>query len=101
LVQPALERMAGFAAREPLLLPARLLSPLGKKTGRVEFQRGILGRAADGALTVRSAGGQGSAMLGSLAASDCYIVLEADRGPVAAGEGVDVQPYSGFFRACG
>lgn len=101
LVQPALERMAGFAARTPLSLPARLLTPLGKKTGRVEFQRGILGHAADGALTVCSAGGQGSAMLASLAASDCYIVLEPDRGPVEVGEMVDVQPYAGFRRACG
>lgn len=96
LVQPALQRLMGLAPQAPLQLRARLLEPLRKKPGRVEFQRGVLGRDEAGRTTVRGVGSQGSAILSSMVRADCFIVLDADSGPPAAGDEVDVQPFAGF-----
>ena len=51
-VQPALRRMAGESSWRPLVVQARCTKPLKKKPGRVEYQRGVLDRDAQGALLV-------------------------------------------------
>jgi len=58
-VQPVIRRLQGQSQIEPLTLSARLESPVRKSAGRVEFQRGILQRASDGALVVKTTGKQG------------------------------------------
>jgi molybdopterin molybdotransferase len=97
LVQPALRRLMGERAIQPLALRARCLGPLKKKLGRVEYQRGVLSRADDGELLVTCTGPQGSALLTSMSAADCFIVLPADWGRVAAGTLVEVQPFYGLI----
>ena len=42
---------------------------------------------------VRTTGPQGSGILSSMVAGNCLIVLEEDRGDVAAGERVLVEPF--------
>ena len=99
LVQPALRRLMGEAGTlQPVQLPVIAAERLRKRPGRTEFQRGILEPGADGAVQVRSTGAQGSGMLTSLVHADCLIVLEAERGDVAAGETVQVQPLEGLQR---
>ncbi len=75
---------------------ARCLTSLKKKPGRTEYQRGILGRDDEDNLTVRGTGPQGSGILTSMHQADCFIVLPAEWGKVAAGTIVDVQPFFGL-----
>lgn len=95
-VQPALRRMAGESNWRPLVVQARCTKPLKKKPGRVEYQRGVLDRDAQGALLVRPTGPQGSAILRSMSEADCFIVLPHDWGRVEPGTLVDVQPFFGL-----
>jgi molybdopterin molybdotransferase len=69
---------------------------LRKKPGRTEFQRGILGRDAHGAWSVRLTGQQGSGVLRSMSEANCFIVLEHERGDVGAGDPVSVQVFDGL-----
>ncbi len=68
---------------------------LKKVAGRTEFQRGILS-LVDGQWRVRPAAAQGSGVLRSMADATCFIVLEHDRGNVAAGDRVGVQLFDGL-----
>lgn len=95
-VRPALERIAGQRPRGPLTFDVPCLSALKKAPGRTEFQRGCLRRDEQGRLSVSVTGRQGSGILHSMSQADCLIVLEHDRGPVAAGEIVTVQPLPGW-----
>lgn len=97
-VLPALYRRAG--ADHPPLMPtlaASALEPLRKKPGRTEFQRGILSSDSDGRWQVKTTGKQGSGILRSMSLGNCFIVLEHERGPVAAGETVTVWPFSALM----
>ena len=90
-VRPALLLAAGRRRLFPDAWEARATEPMRKKQGRREFKRGIL-RFHDGAWDVRTTGPQGSGILSSMVAGNCLIVLEEDRGDVAAGEMVRVEP---------
>lgn len=96
VVAPALRYLAG-EARPPAPRRFRVpcLSPLRKKPGRQEFQRGRLTTGDDGALAVESVGRQGSGMLRSMSQADCFIVLPAEADDVAAGDWVAVEPFQG------
>lgn len=91
-VRPALWKLAG--RREVFLQPFRAtaLEPMRKKAGRREFKRGILGYAND-RWEVRTTGPQGSGILTSMTAANCFVVIEEERGDVAAGEPVWVEPF--------
>lgn len=96
-VRPALLKLMGT---EPKPLPrvrARLAEAVRKTPGRTDFQRGVLGYAADGTLTVRSAGGQGSHVMSALAQADCLMVLPAESGDLPAGTLVDVELLAGVL----
>lgn len=96
-VQPALRRLAGESAAEPLMLKAICDEPLRKRPGRCEFQRGILSVAEDGSLHVSRTGSQGSGVLTSMSRANCFIVLPEENGGVAAGETVQVQAFAGLI----
>lgn len=95
-VQPALMKLMGI---DPLpampTFAARCVAPMKKGKGRTEFQRGMLFQE-NGEWCVRPTGHQGSGMLSSMAKADCFIVLEAERGKIEAGDMVQVQPMSGL-----
>ena len=69
---------------------------LKKAPGRTEFQRGILARGADGALTVRPTGEQGSGILKSMSDANCFIILGDATGNVEPGASVEVQLLEGL-----
>jgi molybdopterin molybdotransferase len=75
---------------------ATCTSRLKKAPGRTEFQRGILGRAPDGTLTVRPTGEQGSGILKSMSEANCFIILGDATGNVEAGTRVEVQLLEGI-----
>ncbi len=93
-VEPALHRLAGAAVKSTPLILARSATALRKRPGRTEFARGTLvagmGTAAGG-MVVEAAAEQGSGILRSMSQANCLIVLEHERGDVAAGDTVSVQ----------
>ncbi|MGL5036777.1 MAG: molybdopterin molybdotransferase MoeA [Aeromonas sp.] len=96
LVQPALAKLAGQHFTRPLKLTAVTTDALKKAPGRLDFQRGIFSQGPNG-LEVRSTGSQDSAVFSSLSQANCYIVLERERGKVAAGETVTIEPLGGLL----
>jgi len=95
--RPALIKRAGATPATPLTLRARAQGRLKKRPGRKDYQRGILGQADDGTLTVETTGLQGSHVLSSMSRADCFIALPRETGDVEAGEWVEVIPFSGLF----
>ena len=77
------------------LLKAAAAEPLRKVAGRTEYQRGILFREG-GEWKAKTTGQQGSGVLRSMSEANCFIVLEHERGKVAAGEPVQVQLFEGL-----
>jgi molybdopterin molybdotransferase len=77
------------------LLHALAAEQLRKVPGRTEYQRGIL-FLEDKIWKVRITGQQGSGVLRSMSEANCFIVLEHERGAVAAGEPVSVQLFEGL-----
>lgn len=96
-VRPALLRMMGVRESAPILLQARSMEAMRKKPGRTEYQRGIVSRAADGTLQVRTTGNQGSGVLRSMVEANGLIVLHHAQGNVAAGDWVDVMMFEGVI----
>jgi molybdopterin molybdotransferase len=95
-VRPALWKLGGRRRLFPPTWQARTLEPLRKRAGRREFKRGVLAYH-DGGWQVRTTGPQGSGILSSMVAGNCLIVLEEERGDVAAGEPVTVEPFAEAF----
>jgi molybdopterin molybdotransferase len=84
---------AGDCATPLLKVPAA--EPIRKVAGRTEYQRGVLFRDG-GEWKAKTTGQQGSGVLRSMSEANCFIVLEHERGRVAAGEPVQVQLFEGL-----
>lgn len=95
-VQPALEYLASSHTSQPLTMMASCSGNIRKRKGRYEFQRGILQQDADGLLTVRKTGQQGSGVLMSMSLANCFILLDEDCDGIADGDMVRVQPFATF-----
>jgi molybdopterin molybdotransferase len=100
-VRPALWRMMGARADDPQvdcpLLQARSSEAIRKKPGRTEYQRAIVSRAADGTLTVRTTGQQGSGVLSSMVQANGLMVLPHAQGNIAIGDMVEVMMFAGVL----
>ncbi len=95
-VREALLVLAGGSGDlSPVSLRVQSAAALRKVPGRTEYQRGILFREAC-EWKVRTTGQQGSGVLRSMAEANCFIVLEHERGAIAAGDLVSVQPFDGL-----
>ncbi|MDX1705909.1 molybdopterin molybdotransferase MoeA [Pseudidiomarina sp.] len=92
IVQPLLRYLAGEDWPEQTMYRAVASKPIRKKPGRADFQRGRLTQAGD-QLEASPVGSQSSGVLSSVANANCFILLEQDRGNVAAGETVTVLPF--------
>ena len=64
----------------------------------MDFQRGILS-FANGRCEVSTTGTQSSGQLRSMSIANCFIVLSAEAGDIAAGELVEVEPFSQDLQA--
>lgn len=94
LVWPLLNKMQGLPQSEPLQMDAKLTTDIRKLPGRVEYQRGVLTRAASGQLEVAITGSQGSGMLTSMSVANCFIVLSQEQENAKAGSIVTVEPFN-------
>lgn len=95
-VQPALRRMMGQTHTNPGRFEVPCMSRLGKKPGRMEFQRGQLQTGADGKPVVYRTGAQGSGILSSMSAANCFIILPATAATIEPGDMVSVEPFAGL-----
>jgi molybdopterin molybdotransferase len=96
-VQPAILRMMGNEDVEPKFLLLKTASPLKKRPGRLEFQRGMIETDESGEMFVRSVGAQGSGILSSMSKANCFIELPLETSMVEAGDYVRVQPFAGMI----
>ena len=95
-VRDALLTMSGATAAPLPMLRARSVQPIRKKTGRTEYQRGIVSVSGDGSLQVTITGSQGSGILRSMSEANGLVVLHHEQGDVPAGGSVDVLPFDGL-----
>ena len=99
LVQPAIAKLSGYSQwKAPMRLPAIAASNLKKAPGRLDFQRGFYQLNAQGQIEVQPVGFQGSHLFSSFVKSNCFIVLEQERGNVTAGETVTIEPFNDLLR---
>lgn len=95
-VQPAIRKMMGANAYEPLTINALSTSKLRKRPGRIEYQRGILSQIKDGETVkyeVNKTGAQGSGILRSMSNANCFIILPMESAGVDIGDIVKVLPF--------
>ncbi|PHM48507.1 molybdopterin molybdotransferase MoeA [Xenorhabdus miraniensis] len=99
LVQPLIARLSGFTTwQPPMRLTAKATTPLKKSAGRLDFQRGIAAINENGEFEVKTTGHQGSHIFSSYSSGNCFIVLERERGHVAAGETVHIEFFNHLLK---
>jgi molybdopterin molybdotransferase len=72
-IRPALLKLMGATDYNSLIFKAHLTESLTKKSGRMEFVRGILKNSESGEVFVTPAKGRDSHMIGGMAAANCLI----------------------------
>ncbi|WP_028866439.1 molybdopterin molybdotransferase MoeA [Psychromonas hadalis] len=97
LAVPTMATMAGLNAKPAIRFNAIATDKLRKSAGRTDFQRANYSVNAKGQLVVSTTGSQGSGVFSSMSQSNCFIVLEQDRGNVEVGETVTIEPYNALM----
>jgi molybdopterin molybdotransferase len=95
-VREALICLMGSAAKPLPMFKVECVEAIKKATGRTEFQRGILFET-DGIWKVKPLPNQGSGVLSSMSAANCFIVLDDKTGNCEAGKMVNVQLLEGII----
>lgn len=91
---PALAALSGASPEESVPIPAVAGSRFRKRPGRTDFQRARYWVDESGVLKVKPSGSQSSGVLSTFALSNCFAVLEQQRGNVDEDERVWIQPFS-------
>lgn len=98
LAVPLLRKISGADAEPPCRLRAIAKTRIRKAPGRTDFQRGVYLVNETGQLEVTTTGAQGSGILSSMSAANCYIVIEQERGTVEAEESVWIEPFDEILK---
>jgi len=93
-VIPALQQLSGQAVQIKHQMQILCTSPIQKRAGRFEFQRGIMFNNKQGELCVKTTGEQGSGILHSMSIANCFILLDESCEGIEANSIVTVQPFS-------
>ena len=93
VAKPALASLAGATPNMSIPLVAMADCDFKKRPGRLDFQRAVYWLDDEGTLRVKPFGTQSSGVLSSFSGSNCFAVLEQQRGMVQAGEMVRIQPF--------
>ncbi|MCK6263623.1 molybdopterin molybdotransferase MoeA [Vibrio sp. ZSDE26] len=94
LVQPMLAKLGGHTQwKEEPSIPATTKTAFKKGPGRTDYQRGIYS-LEDGKFVVETTGNQSSGAFRSMSLSNCFVVLERERGRVEIGETVQIQLFN-------
>jgi len=95
-VRPALLHCMGASPQPQPMLRAVSAQTLRKRSGRTEYQRGLLTPLPDGRWQVSAIGNQGSGVLSSMSQAHGLIVLHHDQDTAQAGDLVDVLLFEGL-----
>lgn len=98
ITAPSISLLAGCKPDKTISVKAIAKNGFRKKPGRTDFQRALCYRDEKGQLIVDSGGSQSSGVLSCFTTSNCYAVLEKERGMVKPGEAVDVQWFDSVLR---
>jgi molybdopterin molybdotransferase len=96
-VRNALLQLNGAKWVELPLIPVRSAVGIRKKSGRTEFQRGIVFQDPQGQWVVKTTGSQGAGILRSMSEANCFIILHHDQGNIEPGDWVDVEIFDGLL----
>lgn len=91
LVNPAIFKLMGSNIKNGILPIAKLSTNIKKKSGRLEFVRGILSTNQAGEFVVTPTKGQDSHMLGGLANANCLIYFPRDENFIKNGMSVKIE----------
>lgn len=97
IAAPALRYLAGCNVSTPQFLPAIAVTPFKKRPGRTDYQRANYFVNDQGKIGVATTGSQSSGVLSCFRQSNCYVVLENQRGNVAEGESVQILPFTNLI----
>ncbi|WP_412971422.1 gephyrin-like molybdotransferase Glp [Glaciecola sp. MF2-115] len=97
IAAPALAYLAGCKTKKVDLLPAIAATPFRKRPGRTDYQRAFYFVNENGELNVETTGSQSSGVLSCFRQSNCYAVLENERGKVNEGEIVHILPFTNII----
>ena len=95
-VREALICLMGSYVKPLPMFKVECTESIKKATGRTEFQRGIL-YETEGSWKVKPLPNQGSGVLSSMSAANCFIVLDDTIGNCEAGKMVNVQLLEGLI----
>lgn len=90
IVKSALVPLSGAIPQKSWQLTAVCTTPLKKSRGRQEYQRGFLQQMENGEFHVASTGLQGSHILSTTSAANCYIILPIECVGIQVGDVVTV-----------
>lgn len=96
-VRPALYQLSGRSKTNIYPMQVTSAHAIRKKSGRTEYQRGILFFDEHGKQQVRITGSQGSGILSSMSEANCMVILQHDQSDIAAGASVEVIPFEGLI----
>lgn len=97
-VKSALWQLCGVVEiPQPLRLQAALSAPVKKSAGRMDIQRAILTRQANGNWTVAPCGSQDSHRILGISRANAYMILPLESENLAIGDVVEVQPFAQAF----
>ncbi|MBF7074508.1 molybdopterin molybdotransferase MoeA [Glaciecola sp. MH2013] len=99
IAKEAILHIAGCNTKQPTLFAAIAATRFKKRPGRTDYQRVAYFKNDDGELCVKHVGTQSSGVLSSFSRSNCYAVLEQERGTVEIGETVSILPFDSSIRS--
>lgn len=97
IAAPALALLAGCSPAPSTLIPGVATTKFRKRPGRTDFQRAHYYVDDNHQICVQTSGSQSSGVLSCFRQSNCYAVLENERGSVAVGEVVNILPFGKFI----
>jgi molybdopterin molybdotransferase len=93
IAAPSLLLMAGSMPERFFSVTATASKPFRKRPGRTDFQRALCYKDEQGNLKAEPVGKQSSGVLSCFSHSNCYAVLERERGNIEIGENITIQLF--------
>jgi len=94
-VEPAIRKLQGMENWQPQIFSATASERFRSRPGRTEYTRGIFSFDANGRLTVKSTGQQGSGILRSMSEANCLVEVLPEQANAEIGDSVRVIPLQG------
>jgi len=94
-VEPAIRKLQGMSNWQPQVFKAAASERFRSRPDRTEYTRGIFSFDANGRLSVKSTGQQGSGILRSMSEANCLVEILPEQASAEIGDQVRVIPLQG------